>query len=335
MKKNVLFVIMAILLSMVFENGKAQMQFSQLYSSPLLMSPSFTGLNNSRISLTYREQWPVVKGQFTTFAVSGDFNLRKIKSGLGVMVLKDIAGVGGLSTTNFGLLYSYDLKINQWWHFRPGVHFLYAQHTVDLNKLTFGDQFDRQTLQVVGPTIEPRIVDNVKYVDAVASVLVYHPLYWFGMTMDHLMQPNNSLTGGVNKIPLKFALYGGAKIDLSQPRLKQDVTFTLHYKSTYGADQLDLGVYWTREPLILGAWFRGLPVLMERPTGVKVDNIDAIIAMVGYKHPKFTIGYSYDFTLSNLMTFTGGAHEVSFIYYFNKSISLPGQKRQAVPCPAL
>ncbi len=44
-------------------------------------------------------------------------------SGVGVLATYDVAGSGNLSTTNVGLLYSYDFNITKDWHIRPGSQF--------------------------------------------------------------------------------------------------------------------------------------------------------------------------------------------------------------------
>jgi hypothetical protein len=39
--------------------------------------------------------------------------------------------------------------------------------------------------------------------------------------------------------------------------------------------------------------------------------------MLGFCSEKFSIGYSYDMTVSKLSNSTGGAHEISAIFKFN------------------
>jgi hypothetical protein len=61
---------------------------------------------------------------------------------------------------------------------------------------------------------------------------------------------------------------------------------------------------------------------------------DAVIGLIGIKTEQLHIGYSYDFTISNLVSSTGGAHEISLVYEFN-SFSLGQQRKRirAIPCP--
>jgi hypothetical protein len=61
---------------------------------------------------------------------------------------------------------------------------------------------------------------------------------------------------------------------------------------------------------------------------------DAIIGLVGIKTKQLHIGYSYDFTISNLISSSGGAHEISIVYEFTSfSIGTTRRKIHAIPCP--
>jgi hypothetical protein len=74
-------------------------------------------------------------------------------------------------------------------------------------------------------------------------------------------------------------------------------------------------------------WYRGIPFMTSQAG-------DAIIGLVGIKTKSLSIGYSYDFTISNLISSTGGAHEISVVYEFN-SVTLGSTHRRirAIPCP--
>ena len=91
--------------------------------------------------------------------------------------------------------------------------------------------------------------------------------------------------------------------------------------------QTDVGLYYYKTPFIFGIWYRGIPFMTSQPG-------DAIIGLIGIKTKQLHIGYSYDFTISNLIASTGGAHEISFVYEFN-SFSIGGGRKKihAIPCP--
>jgi hypothetical protein len=47
--------------------------------------------------------------------------------------------------------------------------------------------------------------------------------------------------------------------------------------------------------------------------GVWYRSTDAIILLFGVRTSRFSLGYSYDMTISRLTMASGGAHEISFI----------------------
>jgi len=60
--------------------------------------------------------------------------------------------------------------------------------------------------------------------------------------------------------------------------------------------------------------------------------------LIGYKHDNFSFGYSYDLTIGNLITSTGGAHELSLLFTFDQGAHATGahtrsKRMGAVPCP--
>jgi len=170
----------------------------------------------------------------------------------------------------------------------------------------------------------------------------YTDLYWAGFSVDHLLRPNQSFYNDVNyRMKMKLSVFGGAKIYLKSQKNKrvrydregENVTFALNYQYWDIFDQLDIGAYWTHDPLILGAWFRGIPIVDKQTKTFK--KVDAIIVLLGVKvTPNLKIGYSYDMTvIRNLFSHTGGAHEVSLVYEFNKGLS-SRYKHTIIPCPS-
>jgi hypothetical protein len=90
--------------------------------------------------------------------------------------------------------------------------------------------------------------------------------------------------------------------------------------------QTDVGLYYYKYPLVFGLWYRGVPLVTSQAG-------DALIALVGFKTDVFQIGYSYDFTISNLIASTGGAHEISIVYEFTSFTTGSKRKYRAIPCP--
>jgi type IX secretion system PorP/SprF family membrane protein len=302
--------------------------FSQFYANPLYLSPSFAGATAQyRIGMNYRNQWPAVPGVFHTYSISFDKAMPDFNSGFGVLATYDVAGEGNLSTTNIGLLYSYDFNINKEWHVRPGVNFKFYYLGLDINKLIFSSQM---TASGTTPSITPPPFDNVADVDFATSALVYNDRIWAGFTLDHLLTPKTSFYGDDATVPVKFNMFGGVQI-LKKTRLRQKMQEVLSVAMNFQRQgkfyQSDLGLYYYKDPLIFGLWYRGIPLVTTQAG-------DAVIGLIGIKTDQLHIGYSYDFTISNLIGSTSGAHEISLIYEFNNlSLGQRMKRVRAIPCP--
>src|SRR5438874_9787327 len=81
--------------------------FSQIFETPLLLSPANTGFYNGyfRAIINYRNQWPAMNNAFQTYGISIDGGLFRSKKrpafmGAGLTVFSDRAGVAKLSNTS-------------------------------------------------------------------------------------------------------------------------------------------------------------------------------------------------------------------------------------------
>jgi type IX secretion system PorP/SprF family membrane protein len=302
--------------------------FSQFYANALYLSPSFAGATSQyRFSINYRNQWPAVPGVFHTYSIAFDKALTNFNSGIGVLATYDVAGSGNLSTTNIGLLYSYDFNINKDWHIRPGVNFKFYYLGLDIGKLVFNSQI---TGSGTTPSVTPPPFDNVADVDFATSALAYNEKTWAGITLDHLLTPKTSFYGDDATVPVKINFYGGTQI-MKKTRLRQQnqdiLSVAINFQKQGKFYQSDVGLYYYKDPLIFGIWYRGIPLVTSQAG-------DAIIGLIGIKTKQLHIGYSYDFTISNLISSTGGAHEISIVYEFNNlTIGQLRKRIKAIPCP--
>ena len=83
-------------------------------------------------------------------------------------------------------------------------------------------------------------------------------------------------------------------------------------KSNISQTQIDFSLI-TRynENIFIGASFRGY----------QSESLDAVALIGGFKlNEKFTLGYSYDLTLSNLKAVSNGSHEIVINYNMGKQI---------------
>ena len=301
-------------------------QFTQFYANPLYLAPSFAGATQSdRIATVYRNQWATVPGAFVTTSFSYDHFFESVNSGVGVLLTRDLAGSAGLSFTNVGLQYSYDIKINQLFYIRPGIHVNYTQMGINYQDMIWNDQL---TASLPGAsTIESPGEELKADIDVSTSVLAYSDRFWFGFGVDHLLKPNDGLWNNNAELPMRFNAFGGYQIfkkgELLSP-VDETISLAMYFRHQDVSNQLDLGVYWYKAPIMLGAWYRGIPFLSNDPRG------DAVAFLIGYKMDGIRVGYSYDFTISNLISSTGGSHEISVIYEF--SFANKKKSRRLIPC---
>jgi type IX secretion system PorP/SprF family membrane protein len=314
-----------ILLTIIFIQVKVfaqDAQFSQFYSNKMYLAPSFVGsTQQQRVSSSVRDQWPGLANPYLTYTLSYEHYFPNFNSGVGVLFLRDEAGAGHLGNTNIGLQYSYSVRFFQTWYFRPGLSILYTQRSIDFNNLVFIDGLATNSTSKETSTSTP-----VKAPDFSTSVLVYNNLIWVGASLDHLLTPNQSFYGDEAKVPIKTSIFGGMQIikrgKLLNP-IDETVSLAFLYKNQDYKNQLDIGLYWNKSPLVLGLWYRGIPFM-------NWNRADAVALLVGLKTKKFNIGYSYDFTVSHLISNSAGAHEISLSYEFKTSRK---KKIHSIPCP--
>jgi type IX secretion system PorP/SprF family membrane protein len=320
-------------------------QFSQFYAAPLYLNPAFAGsTNQGRVGINYRNQWPAIDANFTTISAYGDVYIEDKNSGIGAILTRDYVNMVGLQSISLALQYAYQLEITKGLSFRPGFQAAIYNRSVNFNRLTFGDQFDPNTGQIVNPTNEQiNTGQNKFFPDIAMGGLFYTPRAWLGFAAHHLTQPNQSLVGEKANLPIKYSAHAGWKFFFKPGIIGQGVFSresersiapAVQYRHQGQFDQMDLGLYATLEPLILGMWYRGLPF---KPLN-GIPNNESIVMLVGLtiKGQKdiLNIGYSYDITISKLGPGSGGSHEFSLVYSWPvRNPRKPPKDKMVIPCP--
>jgi type IX secretion system PorP/SprF family membrane protein len=313
-------------------------QFSQYYNAPLYLNPGFTGITEQqRFVFNHRIQWPNLPQSFVTYAASYDIWVDELRSGFGIMATTDKQGSAGWRSTNFGLMYSYKVKINDKLVFSPGLYFGYGFNGLDRTKLLFGDQLGFSS---TGPTSDPdfKRLGNKQYFDFGSGGVFYTKVLFLGVSFYHMNRPNLSILGSESRLPMKTTINGGARISLyNGPHRRTSsmsyLTPSFIYQAQGSITQLSFGLNYHVDPISIGVLYRGKPY--EKVPSSDMPNQDALIFNMGIYLDHFTIGYSYDFSISELSTASGGAHEVALIYEFTAKPLRRGVKKQnrLLPCP--
>lgn len=321
-------------------------QFSQFYAAPLYLNPAFAGsTGQARVGLNYRNQWPAIDANFTTFSAYADTYIEDKNSGVGVMINRDREGVLGLTSSSIAVQYAYDLKIIKGLSFRPGFQAAIVNRSINFDKLTFGDQFDPNTGQVKSAQSLEGLNSgqSIFFPDISMGGLFYNKNAWLGFSAFHITQPNQSVVGGRDPLPIKLNAHGGYKFFFKEGTMKsglyavpqeRSVAPAVQYRHQGQWDQMDVGMYFTFEPLVIGTWYRGIP--FKKVNGFA--NNESLVLMIGLtkRGPKdiLNIGYSYDFTISKLGPSSGGAHEFSIMYSWStRDPRKPPKDKLLIPCP--
>lgn len=310
-------------------------EFSQYYAAPLYLNPAFTGTaNDHRFIANHRNQWPNITNGYVTYAFSYDYDLEHLNSGIGALIVVDKAGTAGLKSTQFNFQYSYRVSLADKWVFSSGLNFGIGFRNIDFNRLVFSDQLDLDANGNLPPSSDYTNVNSATYFDFGAGGLIYSRKIWFGFSASHLNRPNRSLMNGDASIPVKTTFHGGIRVPLYYGMRKKErvaaIAPSFVYKHQGTFDQLDVGTYFLYEPVVIGLWYRGIPLVQN----VK-DNIsqDAVVVILGFQLTKIELSYSYDLTVSELGPVAGGAHEIALKFKLNVDNPTKKKKEKFIPCP--
>ncbi|MHA8065444.1 PorP/SprF family type IX secretion system membrane protein [Aquirufa sp. ROCK2-A2] len=325
-------------------------QLSQFYAAPLLISPAFAGINGiSKINFNHRNQWPNLSANYQFSAISADISLNKYNMGLGFLVTNDVQ-FANLRTTNIGMQYAYHLNVSEDQSISFGLQGSFVTRGLSNANLIFGDQLNTYlSTGSIASTIDPVnniLLPNIGYLDLTAGALINRGNSWVGLSVAHLNTPNKSLVqGSEDRLSMNFSLQVGTKIMLEDSYYEMNtngsrnneksISPVLHFKKQGMFNQLDLGAYLTIAPLVIGTWYRGVPI--QKSADGTSGNRESLVALLGYRKDNFSIGYSYDVTISKLGMPSGGSHELSMAYLFNfgqSSIQKTYQKfKRNLSCP--
>ena len=335
MAKRILLLTCVAVFGTVFLNGGAQAQdpeFTQFYANPLYLNPAFAGSSRCpRMVMNYRNQWPGITRTYITYSASYDQHVDAMSGGLGILVTNDQAGDGTINTTNASVMYSYYLPVTNSFSVKAGVQAAFAQKSVDWTKLTFGDMIDNK-LGFISQTNEQNPKRTVTNVDFSAGILGYSSSFFIGGAVHHLLEPDEAfISQGSSPLPMKITAHTGAIIPIGSASTRHkrrrrrnpntlpesSISPNILYQKQQDFQQLNLGVYVTKGPIVGGLWYR---------------NEDAFIVLVGLQTTNFRFGYSYDVTISKLSNASAGSHELSMTFQFN---CRPKKKKfTPVSCPS-
>lgn len=317
MKKGYLYIVLSFLVcSLCYGQDPT---FSQYYSNRLYLNPAFAGTSKCpKLTLNYRNQWPGIDNSFITSTASFDQQIDAISGGIGVQLLTDRAGEGVLNTTSASFMYSYEVPITRKFSIRAGFQATVVQKSIDVSNLRFGDMIDARRGFVYQSQEQIRD-DRVLYPDFSFGMLGFSKKFYFGFAAHHLTSPDE---GFIDLAPLERRITGhfGAKFPFGIRNADMSWSPNIIFQSQGPATEINVGMYISKGPIVIGSWYRA------------GSTRDAAIGLLGVENDNYRIGYSYDFTVSQLNGQTGGSHEISLSYIFPCPIKKV--RFETISCPS-
>ena len=319
--------------------------FTQFDMAPLVINPAFTGMFDGRVRAggIYRTQWASVTVPYITYGASVDMPLVIEQNGdylaAGMQLYKDQAGDGDLSNFTGMLSVAYHKffaqKVNGGCDLAVGLQGGYAQKSIDLSKLYFGDEFNNGTfIPATSQEYHLGLGHSVNYYLVNAGISFSQAAsekfsYVIGVGANNINQPNDALSKKQNaQTGLDMRLTGELGINwVAGDRLS--LRPAVLYQSQASATEIIAGNEFHYqvggEPgfqnfstaVFLGAWYR---------TG------DAAMITAGVEFKGFRIGIGYDYNISDLNTSSNGngGFEIALRYIAPNPIRF-AQKR-TIPC---
>ena len=145
--KTGIIIFMIIALSS-FKSMAQDFHFSQYRETPMLLNPAQTALQKDiRVIVNYKDQWKTVASPYKTYAVSGEFAIKRLKNdkrylAVGFQILSDKAGDSKMGTTAGLFSLNSILKVADYQRVSVGLVGGVGQRSVSTADLKWGSQYD-------------------------------------------------------------------------------------------------------------------------------------------------------------------------------------------------
>lgn len=295
MKNNILKYFTLVIIALVASNGYAQQdpQFTQYMYNMSVLNPAYATENTDILSLggLYRAQWVGLEGAPTTGTFFAHKPISK-RVELGISIIHDEIG-DVVKEDNIFADFAYVFPISENTKLSFGVKAGVTFFNTNFNGFQYSS-----------PIIDPAF-QNISEIfpNIGAGTYLFGKNYYVGfsapnlLTTKHLENQAGITTTGVEAI--HYFLTGGYVFKFSD---------NLKFKPAFMAKAVS-----------------GAPISLDVTANVLLNNLfevglgyrkdDSVSGLVNfYVTPTLRIGYSYDYTLSNLSNFNSGSHEIFLLF---------------------
>lgn len=261
-------------------------QYSQYMFNRLVINPATAGSYDAlSIALLHRNQWTGFEGAPITTTLSADSPLKNKKLNLGINIIADKYGVTSRGIFNANFAYRIIMKKSSLaFGIKGGIERVANNFakiiTTEQGDNSFSGETEKQVIPVAG-----------------FGVYYQSQKFYSGLSFPSLLKDTKH-----NVKQYKPILFTSGYVFSvsSQLKLKPSILIKYIKDSPLQAD-LNINAYYK----ILGL-------------GISYRTRDAIVFLLHYYvNDQFTIGYSYDASVSRLRGYSGGSHELMIKYDFS------------------
>lgn len=295
-----------LILALVFTlTSQAQQnpQYTQYMYNPMSINPGYTGsLGTFDAVVSYRDQWTGIDGAPVTQNLGVHSPLRNEKIGLGLNLQND--KIGPATEFYADVNFSYTLQVNSTLKLGLGLKGGAKLFNVDFSKGTF----QNPGADPLNSSIKNRVSTTIG-----AGAYLYSDNWYLGLSIPDFIQNKyyDDIKNSVAEEELQYFLIAGYVFELS-PSLKF-------------------------KPAVLAKYLHGFPLVVDVSAnflildqfsiGASYRYEDAVSGLAGVNFLQgFFVGYSYDYTTTDLSDYNSGTHEIVLRYTLpnrNKRINSP------------
>ena len=299
MKKLILFVFF--FLSILKATAQQEPHFTQYMSNMSVINPAYATGTPSVLNLgtLYRYQWAGIKGAPKTMTLFAHTPINdKIETG--ISLVSDDIGDGAKKETNVFADFAYILQLDETQKLSFGLKAGFSNISTNFNgfQLNSGDV-----------STDLAFEENVNETTPNIGVGAYYftDNYYVGLSVPNILKSEHSgaSNGQINSFGSRKVhgyLTGGYVFDINENFKLKPAAMAIFVEGSPVSVDLTANVLYN-EKFELGAAYRfgdAVSVLM---------NVNVT--------PNLKIGYSYDYTTSNLSQFNSGSHEIVLLYNLN------------------
>lgn len=275
-------------------------QFTQYMYNQYAFNPAYAGVNPSWEAITNnRYQWVGITDAPRTFTLSAQGPLKKENMALGGYLYTD--NVGPTRRLGFQTSYSYHVKLTETINLSFGLSIGFNQWMLDADKITTYHQGDFYFSNGLLKSAD---------MDGKFGLYLYHEDWHFGASIEQMLHNKmtflSTQTSSESFMEDHFNIHGGYTFRIGEDwKIDPSALLKIGLPAPL---KFDIGVRGTyKDAVWLGGGFR---------------TNDAAYALIGFAYRnQLKIGYSFDFTTTDLRNYNSGTHEIFLGFVFARSKS--------------